>query len=380
MNMKDIEVFDISIEEFDQMNEKHIFSDKYKRKKKELLKDYRKKMYVSKKESIMKTAIACALVVVASPMIVNAASNGEVFERIWGTFSRSSIESHDETVYSEDKGKYYTETYPEREYVDVEEEKAEELIGSQMEYPEIERKINDTTLTILSAVRDHNSAVVEFTLEKEGGVDALGYSQFDNEAKGAYFSDDSTFWFRIGDGGENIFVDLKKSTDEKIYCYDYMTLESSANYISMDIYEYPCTRGEYFADSEAYYDQIKMSTVQIPVSKQVPFVEYTNDDEGHIELSPISIQIDMRQGLGLTKDETHDSWSCYFVAINYKDGTSYVVREHEKAGKHTCDVEIDNSSYGYSSLDDKLTYVFNRLVDVNEIASITVNDREYTCK
>lgn len=377
MNMKDLELFDITIEEFDKMNEKHTFSDVYNRKKKAFMKKYRKGRDMSNKNMYAKIAVACALVVVASPLIANAATNGELFHRIWGTFSRTDVESHDEIVYEEEKNTSYVVTYPKRDYENMDAEKAEELIGKQMEYPAITREINGTTLTILSAVRDHNAAVVEFTLERKGGVDALNYSQLDNEAKGAYFSDESTFWFKIGDGGENIFVDLSKSTDEKLYCYDYMTLESASNAISMEIDEYPCTRGEYIANDDEIAGQIKKSIISIPFSNIVSSVNYTNNEGGSIEVSPLSIKIDMRQGLGLYQEEAYDPWNCYYVSINYKDGTNYIVCEHEKTGKHTCDVEIDNSSYACSDINDRLTYVFNRLVDVDEISSITINDKEF---
>ena len=38
--MKNQELYDISIEEFDKMNEKHVFSEKYKKNKQKMLKDY----------------------------------------------------------------------------------------------------------------------------------------------------------------------------------------------------------------------------------------------------------------------------------------------------------------------------------------------------
>lgn len=380
MNMKNLELFDISVEEFDKMNSKHTFSKEYNQKKKALMKEYRKSLYAPNMNRYAKVAVACALVLVANPLIANAATNGELFSRIWGTLTRSDVKSHDEVVYDEEKGTSYTVTYPERDYEEVDVQKADELIGKEMSYPSITKDIDGTTLTILSAVRDHNAAVVEFTLEKDGGVDALNYSQLDNEANGAWFSDASTFWFKIGDGGENIFVDLKKSTDDKLYCYDYMTLDSAKGSLMMEIQEYPCTRGEYIADDDEIASKITKSTISIPLADNVNSVKYINDNGGSVEISPLSIKIDMENGLGLSKEEAYDPWNCYYVSVNYKDGTNYVVREHEKSGKHTCDVEIDNSSYGCSSLDNQLTYVFNRLVDVDEVSSITINDVEYTCK
>jgi hypothetical protein len=381
--MKNLELFDISTEEFDNMNEKHTFSKEYNQKKKELMKEYRKRKYIPNTNRYAKVAVACGLLLVASPLIVNAATNGDTFARIWGKLSRNDVKSHDEVVYDEESGTSSTVTYPQRDYEDVEEEEAEELIGKQLTFLSITEELDGTTLTIISAVRDNNAAVVEFTLEKEGGVDALNYSQLDNEAKGAWFSDDATFWFRLGDGGENIFVDMKKSTEDKLYCYDYMILDSVTNSITMEIYKYPCTRGEYSAMGIDEQDEMESKIVQknisIPVSEAVNSVEFTNADGGVIEVSPISMKVDLAIGLGLGSDEAQDPYSCYKAMINYKDGSSYIVKEHSN-NNHTCDVEIDNTSYTEGSLGTEVTYVFNRLVDVNEIAAITINDVEYMAK
>jgi hypothetical protein len=163
-----------------------------------------------------------------------------------------------------------------------------------------------------------------------------------------------------------------------------MTLETAASNIDMEIYEYPCTRGELLQVSEedAKYEELeaetKSSTINIPISENVASAALKNADGGVVEVSPLSIKIDMNTGLGLTESEAYDPYSCYYVSINYKDGTNYIVSEHEKSGKHSCDVEIDNSSYACGSLNNELTYVFNRLVDTSQIESVTVNDVEYT--
>ena len=204
--MKNQELYDISIEEFDKMNEKHVFSEKYKKNKQKMLKDYRKSVWSSTGAKTAKVAVACAAVLIASPVVANAASNGELFSRIWGKAGHKDVAAHEETIYlGEDEGKFAA-SYPERTYEDVSPQKAESLIGDSMSYPNITKEIDGTTITILSVVRDNNSAVIEYTLEKAGGVDALNYSQLDNEAKGAWISEESTFNFSIGSG--STIVDL----------------------------------------------------------------------------------------------------------------------------------------------------------------------------
>lgn len=95
--MKSLELVDISIEEFDEMNEEHIFSKTYLQKKKAMLKEYRKGMYRNKVKYV-KVAAAFAVLVVSGPLLVNAAVNGErvgrLFYNIW-ELTEEEVESQD---------------------------------------------------------------------------------------------------------------------------------------------------------------------------------------------------------------------------------------------------------------------------------------------
>ncbi len=55
--------------------------------------------------------------------------------------------------------------------------------------------------------------------------------------------------------------------------------------------------------------------------------------------------IDRNAGLGLSKEEEYDPWYIYYVSINFKDGTSYLVHEHEIEGIHSCETHVDNVGY-----------------------------------
>lgn len=381
------ESLNISVEEFDAMEGKHKFSKEYKKKKRKMLRDFRKENMVSTGINYAKVAVAASVILISTPLLANAATNGELFDRIWGNLGKEDITTHEEMVYDADKEASYTVTYPERDYETVDSEKVDELIGENVSYDSIEKQIGDTKLTILASVVDGNSAVVEFTLEKEGGVDALTYSQLDNEDKGAGFSEEATFDFNFKECVEKIYVDLDKSTDDKLYCYDYMVTDAfnhGSNGLTLEINEYPCTRVEVINADEAVYEKIladtKTSTISIPVKSEVETMEYVNEEGGKIEISPLSMKIDMRKGLGLTKEEAYDPGNVFLVSINYEDGSSYVVSEHKLKGKHQCEAEIDNSSNACSDLQDNLICIFNRLVDMDNVASVTVNESTYTLK
>ncbi len=88
----------------------------------------------------------------------------------------------------------------------------------------------------------------------------------------------------------------------------------------------------------------------------------------------------MKKGLGISKEEPYDPYNAYYVSINYKNGKKYIVHEHEMDGIHQCKTEIDNANYVCGDTDDNITFVFNRLVDTDNIQSVTVNETEYTLK
>ena len=376
------EAFDISISEFDAPCEMHEFSEGYKKTR-----EYNKQKYLYNKQQgrrPVSIAVVAAALLVAVPFIVNAATNGEFFERIWGTLGRKDVEAHQELVYEAEKDSWYYVGFPARDYADINPEAAEALIGDCIQDLSVSQEVDGTTITLLSAVRDNHSAVVGLTLEKEGGVDVLNYSQLDNESKGAWFSPESTFRFSIGHGG-NLYVDLDKSTDDKLYCYYYATLNTfGTGNLRMEINRYPCTLGEREAlsssDERTGTAESGMSTVycSIPCEKRLGSAEFTNTGGGVIEISPISMNIDMNTGLGLTASEAYDPYSIYKICINYSDGSSYIVTEHDCRDVYTCDEYIDNTSYSYGNLDNEYLLIFNRLVNTDDIVSITVNGIEYT--
>ncbi|MDE6432780.1 MAG: hypothetical protein K2L07_00955 [Lachnospiraceae bacterium] len=377
------EAFEISVEEFDALEGVHEFSTKYKRNKKKLLKEYRKTAWTSVKRNYAKVAVAATIAVISAPLIANAATGGEFFNRLWGNQGKKDVESHQEELFDEEKGTSCIVTYPKREYVDVEPEKAEALIGDHVSHEQVVKEFGDTKLTILSAVSDGQSAVVEFTLEREGGVNALNYSQLDNEAKGAWFSEETDFYFQFVDFSGSIYVDMDKSTADKLYCYDYMTADNGGKKeIILKTYEYPCTRGEWIhADDQAYNEYMsktKEEEIAVPLSEEVAKVQYVNAEGGLIRISPLSMRVDMGTGLGLTTEEAYDPGNLYYAAIHYKDGTEYIIMDKNWHDAHSCDVEIDNTSYVCGDLTHHVTCNFNRLVDVDNIASITVNETEYT--
>ena len=391
INSINLTSLDISVEDFDALDGIHEFSREYKRKKKRMLREYRRSYTGTKRIYAKAAAAILLLLIVSTPIIAYAAVSAGFFDRIWGRITKENIQSHAEVIHDE-QGLPFIYTFPKREYVNITPEKVKELIGNHISNETVVKKLGDTTLTILSTVYDGNAGVVEFKLERKGGVNAFDYSQLDNEYQGARFSYDPTFWFHFPECSENILVDLERSTKETLYCYNYITMEPEAydakeKGIILEVCEYPCTRGELFGADEdtfnKYVKNTKTSNIAIPFRLPVKQVKYVNKDNGIVGISPIGMVIDMDTGLGLeqiNEEEGYDPENIYYVSVNYKNGENYIVQEHAVQDIHSCDTKIDNSNACSGNSKGHLVIVFNRLIDTDEIESITVNDVSYTIK
>lgn len=378
---------DWSIEEFDAISEDHVFSEQYQREKRKVIRAHSKKK--APRRFFMQAVAAAAACIVLPVVVYAAVTHADFYRNAFGNAGRQSVSAHEE-VLDDGKGGQLTVTYPEREYVPIDEEMAEALIGSNISSEPVEVQINDHKLTINSAVRDENAIVMEFTLECETGVTALNYSELDNEAKGAFMSEESTFSFRVDGTAENIYVDLEKSTETCLHCYYYglfvfdgpladgksPTLDITyADEPLVDIYMNEPLDGSYMdesLDDTTDKSRIHEAQVAIPAEHTLDLLTFTSDAGGVLELSPISLSIDMGKGLGLTNLEAYDPIHLNTMSIHYTDGSSYQV--YDKDGY------VDNTAYmcgGCGAAQTEIMLLFNRLIDPSKIDSVEVNGLIY---
>ena len=387
---------DWSIEEFDAISEDHVFSEQYQREKRKVIRAHSKKK--APRRYFMQAVAAAAACIVLPVVVYAAVTHADFYRNAFGNAGRQSVSAHEE-VLDDGKGGQLTVTYPEREYVPIDEEMAEALIGSNISSEPVEVQINDHKLTINSAVRDENAIVMEFTLECETGVTALNYSELDNEAKGAFMSEESTFSFRVDGTAENIYVDLEKSTETCLHCYYYglfvfdgpladgksPTLDITyADEPLVDIYMNEPLDGSHMDESldGSYMDEsldgttdksrIHEAQVAIPAEHTLDLLTFTSDAGGVLELSPISLSIDMGKGLGLTNLEAYDPIHLNTMSIHYTDGSSYQV--YDKDGY------VDNTAYmcgGCGAAQTEIMLLFNRLIDPSKIDYVEVNGLIY---
>ena len=379
---------DISIEEFDHITdgvEDHVFSDRYLAGKEKMMKTYTQKKKAKMTSIFPKVAVAAAAIIMASPFVVNAATGGELFNRLWGNEGKKNVPSHQVTVVEsgkiDDKGNPVTQTYtmPKIEYVAQDPEVAARLLAGKYTTTPVSTTIGDTTITVETVVRDGMGYVAAYTVERAAGVNCFNYSQFDNEAKGAWFNEDQNIMFGFNEGVGKIWVDLARSTDTKLYCYEYMcdnyaiygpdVQSPITDHITLTCQEYTDTRANIEKKNNEKGDTsyIKDSkTVTIPVADKLSSKEFKSADNGTIKISPIAMQWDSTGGKA-PKGEALDSVKT--LKITYKDGTEYLVFNDNTA------------SYGYICGNETgFIALFNRLVDTDNVSKITINDSDFTLK
>lgn len=374
----------ISIEEFDHITdgvEDHVFSERYLKRKETIMNNASHKAKISRLG--IKIAAAAAAVVVASPFAVNAATGGELFNRLWGNEGKTNVDVHEVTFVEEGKTRddgnpvTHNVTMPRIEYVEQDPETAARLIGNSITTEPVVCTAGDTTITVESVVRDGMGIVAAYTVEREAGVNCFVFSQLDNEAKGAWFSEDQNIFFGFEEGSGKIWVDLERSTDTKLYCYEYMCENSAissyhgsapvSDHITLLTQEYSMTRreaAELVTEKGDTSFILEENEYVIPVADKLDSKMFTCADGGYVRVSPIAMQWDSTGGTEI-KGECIDIVES--VKITYKDGSEYLIFDDLTA------------NYGYiCGSDAGFIALFNRLADVGNIASVTINGWEFT--
>lgn len=395
MNRKSNEQFirDISLDEFDHITdgvEPHVFSDRYLAGKESIMKN--KTGARISKLGVKAAAAACA-VVIATPFIVNAVTDGELFARIWGTEGKKTIESHTELYVEPGKTDKdgnpasYEIVYPKVEYVDVDPEMAERVLEGKVNTEPIITEFSGYTFTVNAVTNDGMAAIVDYTIEKEGGVDLLNYSQLDNEAKGAFTNEEQSIKFEFCGGHGKTFVNLEKSTSDKLYCTDYLLRDNTSVCLTLEIAEYDVPLKDIYVSGVDPDDHLlDEKSVAITFAGTISKKTFESTYGETINISPVSMKI------GYLTDDTlgegYEEGYCYQgdyigkILITYKDGSEYLVYRDIIFNGLPQDPVDPVASYSYicGGIDYAESVVFNRLVDTDDIASITVNDTVFTLK
>ncbi len=425
-----------TFEEFDGYQGSHVFSAEYERRKRILTGSYAGRNaqaagafssqasgqrasrarqaagYRSRGFRLAAAAVAAAVIV--APTAAWAVANyGDFFAGAFGNEGRESVAAQ-ETVHEYKDGQPVYATYYNRDYVAVNEEAAEALIGDYIANGPVSAEVGGHTVTVLSTVRDANSMVVHYTVECPAGVTALEWSNLTNQGKGAIAPDDAPVKWEYSAGtiataagsdasaesagaeaveeggapeagnhgesagageaalyalavsedpeaakpadqalnlaGRCTLVDSQLSTPEKLVCYDYLTFLEPIA-----------------ADAAVTMDfVVGGGSLQLPMGDAVPSRLLSAADGAVLEVSPLGLCLDEYAGLGI--DGAGEPGDVDEISVTMADGSTYTVFSEEAQADNTSYVLGRDGDVGSAYL-----CVFNRLVDPAAIASIQIN-------
>ncbi len=369
-----------TIEEFDAIEDEHVFSPRYHRALMKVAKAHRRT-----KHRFLFPVAATAACLMLSVGIYASAAHGEFFQRIFGNALFQNVQAK-QVAADNNEGGQYIMTYPKKEYVSVDLEAAEALIGTAVYDGPLSVDVNDHTIIIDSVVRDEQAIVMEFSITCDTGVKAFDQDMQNNSLKGQDWSMDASFFFEVKGASGDIYIDFDRSTETSVHgvYYGLFLTDGPLAAGSEPVLAIGYTNGprsEQPADA-----QISYKYVDIPATKALERTPFTSIEGGYLDLSPIGLTVNMEDGLGLANEEIFDPAYLDSVTIAYTDGSVYQVFDREGNLENYATLCSGGTNY-LSKLDENgkadepvitsrntwLSLAFNRLVDPALIESVTVN-------
>jgi len=412
--------YHMTVEEFDMMEieEDHKFSEKYLKNKQLLLERIPTENHGWTGARIATAAAATVLV----PTVVYAAGSWlGFFEGAWGNKGKENSTAYTETI--EVEGVEKSQLHPAIEYEEPDIDYAEQKIAPSVQELPISIDLQGTTLTVNTVVRDAlGNAVVEYTLERDGGI-LTGLNQLSNGRTkyGAVdnYTVDYSIHFACGlkeACSEYSYKDESRSTDSKWYCYAYIiydeamfkdhakwivqSLENRLKESTDEYYEYwrkdfeslngkPFTKEDYAEWREGLKKDLEYWE-NPPMDDQGLIIDYSLfhnmedretengsfSSEDHLVTVPLEKKrvetlsfasdtgrmIAEISPISLQCSVTSDSAP---VSVIFKDGTEYIVEDSETLNY-------------YNSLisGGKCQIMFNRLVKIEEIEKLVISGNE----
>ena len=282
-------------------------------------------------------------------------------QSILGGGQPSWDESHQYDEFGHEKA------YPRREVVSTDPIQAQALLGDYLPECGYQWQLGDYTFTVEGYVLDEHTGTAKFyyTVEHPGGFGGgavdwehglLDWALFKPSVSFMSGADQKVF-------GGRTYVDTARSTEEKL-----CIVQSAANAPSWkaedEIEVHFRVLGDVITDGmDTYRDELELSAqLELPGLKSLPTVTAASPASGTVaELSAIGLKLDCED-----MDELD------YIALDYADGTRYVVRDRIS--------NLDNADYGLGSgsrPDMTLQIVFNRLVDPSQVTAVIVDNQRY---
>lgn len=300
---------------------------------------------MKKRRTLGRLPLAAAIALICLATTAAAASAGLLLQDFlhamfgsWGEEASQGVVEYDEN------GRLVT-NIPGWERVPVDETLADELIAPYAVPQNGSLTWEGYTLTTELNLYDASTGcgILCCTLENPEGL--TGYRTYPDG--GVSFTGETVSV--MTNMGEALYLDKARSTDQKLALIDY--------YIADKDEPSPLRLVEFI--TTGYYVDVG----EIPLTIATEKMTALSLSDGAILVSPIGIRADLAGLTGVKKEEGLDS-----IVLQYRNGTSYVVKDEEAF--------LDNSSYALGRGSEEI-YVFNRLVDISQLASIVVEGTEY---
>lgn len=297
-------------------------------------------------------------------------------------FGNESYPSTEYTEYYDEFGNFYI-TSMNNERVPVDDEQAEALVGAYLSDEGYVWQVGEYTMTIESYLLDENTgtAKVSYSLYRPGGVQGLIY----DDSTGFLSADGSgigipQFRVTVNDskslldgefcpmhGDER--VDLTRSTADTLYIMAPLAMTGWKAADGLQVQIHDLSRIDY--TSMAPIPDTLVDTLDLPGLESLPAITFLNPETGKPAaiLSAIGILVD--NGYLEPGDFVRD------ITITYANGSIYLVRDNAN--------NVQNYDYAYSSSGSSCNqggtrFVFNRLVDPEQVASVTIDGQTYAVR
>ena len=296
-----------------------------------------------------------ALTAVAYTGFVRYENPGEMLDAFFGENGYDYVEAETITYDKGDAGVAQWQA-PAQDREPVDETLAQELIAPHISAVGQSICYGDYTMTIdaYSFETETNTALVYYTIENPNGV------------KGYALQPNGELWWP---GGELVYCNQSmksyiipdKITQNQITLAGYISILQSGR--GEDIYL------NFYSnlDWNEFGKRVESAAgISLPVQNDTEGMDTIKLADGNIVISPMSIVIYGKDlGLMNAADETR----VQTLVIRYSDGTEYVVFADG----------IMNYAYGtmVQEPDGYVTYCLNRIVDLNNVATVVVDGTEY---
>lgn len=272
-----------------------------------------------------------------------------MLQAFFGNENRQAVEEHE---YYNAYGSYIHSPASDRAALD---DDAAAWLAADLSAADLSLQHGDYTLTVEATLFDEqtNCALLYYKLENPSGV--TGYKVFDD---GELWFDPETIDVNVlfPSSGETTYIDNARTTNTVLYACTYLAFGTDQiKTLEVELLDYE--------SQESISDTITLTAAQ-----SMPVLSLEN---GNIVLSPIALRLNTG-----AFDCTADDLS--LIVLHYADGTAYtVISDPDGDIAIADDTWVQNTAYALSA-QDSVSYLLNRLVDVNNVTSITINEKNHS--